>query len=398
MRHAAGGAIDFLQQIGPFDDKKAVLLIGDLNVARYYPFWKPSMNPDTEVDRLSRKIYLSVTSPLQWQGVLSEIVQITESSAGHLVWWDARRMATLKSITVGAEIAAMDSKGFVDHERPPGCTGSCRGDVVITHGFCRHIMVTADPHHCFGTDLMVSDDVAVSLALVRPLGRGSYGAAEQSRLTPLRFHLQQALELHRTLQLRQGEMLALRATFDQLLVAMAMVKEDGSVVRLNAAMSDRLQGNFPISVANGRMVASGEAEGLLRRAISAVARGGARGQVVRLDSEAGRFLAIVAPLPVPTEGLASTDISTAVVSVIDPSIGEPVQAVLLRDLYRLTTAETRIVQAMAAGDTVEEIAQASGTQVGTLRNQLRSIYGKTGTSRQAELAALLSRLATVRMP
>ena len=65
----------------------------------------------------------------------------------------------------------------------------------------------------------------------------------------------------------------------------------------------------------------------------------------------------------------------------------------LRSLFGLTPSETRLAQLLACGDTVEEVAQALGVKLTTVRSQLAVIFSKTGTHRQAKLVAILSRIA-----
>jgi DNA-binding CsgD family transcriptional regulator len=44
---------------------------------------------------------------------------------------------------------------------------------------------------------------------------------------------------------------------------------------------------------------------------------------------------------------------------------------------------------MADGASREEIARSRGRAVGTVRNQLKSIFSKLGVSREAELVAMM---------
>jgi len=57
--------------------------------------------------------------------------------------------------------------------------------------------------------------------------------------------------------------------------------------------------------------------------------------------------------------------------------------------YGLTTAETRLAAELAAGHALRDAARNLGIQVNTARVQLRSIFGKTATNRQAALVRLL---------
>ncbi|MCW2285297.1 DNA-binding CsgD family transcriptional regulator [Rhodoblastus acidophilus] len=67
------------------------------------------------------------------------------------------------------------------------------------------------------------------------------------------------------------------------------------------------------------------------------------------------------------------------------------EATILRGLFDLTPAEARVAQAVAEGMAPVEIAAEQDVSIGTVRTHLKSAFAKTGTTRQAELAVLLSR-------
>lgn len=80
----------------------------------------------------------------------------------------------------------------------------------------------------------------------------------------------------------------------------------------------------------------------------------------------------------------------AIIISIDPD-HDPEPA--LRAAFQLTPAEARVALGIARGDALSAIAQTQGIALGTARTQLKAIFAKTGTHRQAQLAALLSRMA-----
>jgi DNA-binding CsgD family transcriptional regulator len=65
---------------------------------------------------------------------------------------------------------------------------------------------------------------------------------------------------------------------------------------------------------------------------------------------------------------------------------------LLAATFELTPAQARLAVRLARGDSVEEAAQEAGVAVSTARNQLKAIFQRTGTHRQAELVALLHKV------
>jgi DNA-binding CsgD family transcriptional regulator len=61
----------------------------------------------------------------------------------------------------------------------------------------------------------------------------------------------------------------------------------------------------------------------------------------------------------------------------------------LVQLFRLSPAEARLARALALGKTPEEFATECELSMATVRTQLRKVFEKTGTARQAELMKLL---------
>ncbi len=57
--------------------------------------------------------------------------------------------------------------------------------------------------------------------------------------------------------------------------------------------------------------------------------------------------------------------------------------------YGLTEAELRVVTRLAEGHKTDAIADALGVSVGTVRNQLKQAFAKTGVNSQAALVALV---------
>jgi DNA-binding CsgD family transcriptional regulator len=63
---------------------------------------------------------------------------------------------------------------------------------------------------------------------------------------------------------------------------------------------------------------------------------------------------------------------------------------LLRSLFDLTPAEARVARGLAAGESLDDIAENGGVSRNTVRSQLQKVMDKIGCTRQAEVTALLS--------
>jgi DNA-binding CsgD family transcriptional regulator len=71
---------------------------------------------------------------------------------------------------------------------------------------------------------------------------------------------------------------------------------------------------------------------------------------------------------------------------------------LLQEYFNLTPAEARLARFIARGEPLELAARTLGVKLPTVRSQLAAVFAKTNTCRQAQLVALLSRLAHLNPP
>jgi DNA-binding CsgD family transcriptional regulator/PAS domain-containing protein len=81
----------------------------------------------------------------------------------------------------------------------------------------------------------------------------------------------------------------------------------------------------------------------------------------------------------------------ALMTLHDWNARPEVNPVLLRDIFDLTEAESRVALQLLEGLSLKEIAERSGRSRETTKYHLNSLFRKTGTSRQGALICLLSR-------
>jgi DNA-binding CsgD family transcriptional regulator len=94
---------------------------------------------------------------------------------------------------------------------------------------------------------------------------------------------------------------------------------------------------------------------------------------------------------IPVSGAANGMLAAASCMLVIAAVARPeiASARLLADLFDLTPAEARVARGIAAGKTVHDLAEEAGLAAGTIRQQLKSVFSKTGVSRQADLVGLL---------
>ena len=136
----------------------------------------------------------------------------------------------------------------------------------------------------------------------------------------------------------------------------------------------------------------------LDRALSCVrnvAIGGTSSQAVKISRPSGKRPWILTIRPrFSGYGPFGTVKSEMIVQIHDgaPRIGS---LELLQTLFDLTSRELEVVRLLAEGHSIESLACHMKISTNTARTHLRSIFAKTGSSRQSELLQLCSSLASV---
>jgi DNA-binding CsgD family transcriptional regulator len=100
---------------------------------------------------------------------------------------------------------------------------------------------------------------------------------------------------------------------------------------------------------------------------------------------------------VPAEGFARDVFACAALFVIltplDATRLAPVE--LIQGLFDLTTMEARVARALATGSDIGSTAEGFGISRETVRAHLKSIFAKTGFTRQTDLATAISLVRTI---
>ncbi len=109
-------------------------------------------------------------------------------------------------------------------------------------------------------------------------------------------------------------------------------------------------------------------------------------------------LSVAALRAPPLPSAASVARRDVVLFVTDPEASlHPTEGAFVR-LFGFTPAEARLARALCQGSTLDEAAAAFGTAANTVRVQLKALFKKTGTHRQAELLrVLLTSIPPVRL-
>ena len=228
----------------------------------------------------------------------------------------------------------------------------------------------------------------------RTQAQGPFTPAELAQFDRLVPHWQRAVQMRqRLVSLRAGQDL-LAASLDAFAMPTLLFDDLGRIVHQNRAASTLFEAGTTLSRRDDRLVAETPAA---TRNISLQVGNAMRAHRDGLESQApGIVLVNRAPrlpltlMAVPLRGQADHAVrGGALMFVFDPEDTPVITADLVRRLFDLSAAESELAVALCSGQSPEEVAAERGRALSTVRSQIRSLFAKTGTNRQADLVGLL---------
>jgi DNA-binding CsgD family transcriptional regulator len=218
-------------------------------------------------------------------------------------------------------------------------------------------------------------------------------------LNRVRNNLERSVELARLMR-KSAEARAAGAALVERSHCAALVVDGGRRVHdANALAVDLFSAGSTLSMRNDRChLADREADQRFGATLQKLAAGiPVSSSSLVFRTAAGAWQVVMAALPAPVE-------SPSVLSLLPPrqlvlvlvnALGlreRPADLSALAATYGLTRAEILFCRRLVCGDSIADAADHTGVTVETARTRLKSIFMKTGLSRQAQLTLLLARV------
>jgi DNA-binding CsgD family transcriptional regulator len=173
-----------------------------------------------------------------------------------------------------------------------------------------------------------------------------------------------------------------------------VLDSSGAVIRMNARAHQYI--GRGLCLRRGRLAARDrQSDGALQRLIGSVATKGRphehrAGGAIPVQRDGSRPLLIHAgPIVGPAQDAFQQ--GRAILMIVDPDEHLDPAEPVLQQVFGLTPAEARVAISVAHGLDVAEIALTKAVSEGPVRTQLKTIFAKTETRRQAQLVGLITR-------
>lgn len=368
------------------------------------------MNVEREAAELIERVYDTVLDPSGWTALLEHLCAVVGSDTATLLLHDLHGRGGGVQASAHFDPDALRAYGehyasvnpwFAGREADlqPGCLFASWEELpnakLVKTEFYSDFLRPLDILYSMNLVLFRDEELAGNLTMERSKARGVFTSRERAILTRLTPHLQRALEVQRRLSVSAaGDVVG---SVELLGHAAFVLDFRGVVVHMNARARELLdEGDgvrlTPLDVLVGVAPSSAARFSRLVESTRRSLLGGTRGPggSVVLQRRGRRPLAaLVSQLPSPAVPRASSP--AVIVLVADGESGAEVSPALLQHLYGLTPAEARLACLLSTGMSLAEAAERSQVKVQTARTQLKQVFAKTDTHRQAELVSLLLR-------
>lgn len=360
-------------------------------------------------------LYEAPTDPEQWHVFLNDLRQQTHAGVACLLGRDEKAENLTLVVQSGANPEAQqqyeayyytidpfyiyaEKRGF----NRPGSIAPAQAYIsdpeLRRTEFCNDFMLKFDMfNECFS--LFGKGGRSLSnLSLIRSPRDQAFGEPELRVLRFLAPHIQRAIELNERFAQLRSESDARQAALNRIGLGVIFLDAKGRVLGSNEAASSLLERQQGITVSKGRLQAEfPEDDRKLKASIwqscqTGAGRAGGPGAALLISCRppARPLQVVVGPACSRVAGLPACP--SAVVFVSDLSARIRPGHELLKALYGLTPAESRIALLLLDGKSNEEISALLRVSRNTLKTQIRSIFDKTSVRRQSQLVRLLMSL------
>lgn len=268
--------------------------------------------------------------------------------------------------------------------------------------FGNDYLIAQNIRHLMGTILMRDGNRHLLLGVQREFGQPAFEEEDRRLIGLVAPHVARAVQIRRQMAEVTAHKHWAWSALDGLRVGVILLDDRGRPLFLNRAAERLSSGrNGFVAGREGLALPSAADTARLRRLIAdaaslAAGHGMAAGGCLRVHATADAAVALqfqVIPLP---QGLSerpwaqSPSAGNGSVAVFVSTAGGPrLSAERVAAMHGLTRAEARLAATLAKGSSLEEAAAALSISIHTVRSQLKSVFAKTGVTRQAELIALL---------
>lgn len=255
-------------------------------------------------------------------------------------------------------------------------------------------------NHYMGAWVCSLESIDCFVRVMRARESDPFVKEEAHLISLLAPHFARSLEMRS--RITQSEMVnqIYADAMDRLAVGGLVLDESGKIIVMNSIASDLLGRRDGLTMVNGSVRATSTHDD---RTLQALIRAALNGEAAATESGErmhAQALSITRPSGARDLGLVVNGIrlgnkisdrwrSGVTIFIRDPESAVRADPSILKQLFGFTQAESALATQLAKGESLEDAAAELSIRYNTARAHLRSMFAKTGVTRQAELVRIL---------
>lgn len=362
-----------------------------------------------ELDRMIGDIYEGITETPPWNSSLEHMRMLMKASHVTLMLRPPSSESTGVMINAG-EVDEEATRSYETHFFAiDPFVGLPEGEVISAEDLIgkdqwlestmyQEYLKPLGIRHLLGADINTEDGIECRLRITREPDGKRFSDKEINLVHILLPHFRRAIQLHFKMDYLETERQLFSGAMNRMLLGVVFLDQSGTVLEMNQEAERILAEKDGITLTSKGVTATKRSENQeLQRMIQDAIAGGitdigpsvAEAMSITREFDRSRLGLVVRTIPLGPFSEAGRRPAVAVF-LRDPDYNsaEPVQEVVQR-VFGLTRMEAALAVYLAKGYTLDEAAEKLNVRRNTARTHLRSIFGKTGVSRQTMLVRLL---------
>lgn len=256
--------------------------------------------------------------------------------------------------------------------------------------YCNYLQAH-DCHYQIGADFRSDDHSECRFRMCKTDQAGAFTDIEKELCALLLPHFKRAVYLHSRMYTAEVEKKLFQSAFDRMQIGTIVLDETGSVLTTNNVADEILAKKAELwTSSNVIHVRQHEAEkqlqSAIRNAMAADEPAISAFSIARIDGGHWKILVKNIPGAPLVEGNHRPAVA---IFVHDSDFKSAPPVDILRTLFNFTPAEATFAKLLAEGLTLDEAGAQLGISKNTVKSRLRSIFAKTGATRQSSLIRML---------
>ena len=251
--------------------------------------------------------------------------------------------------------------------------------------------------HFMGADIRTNDGAECRLRVARVQGEPPFSESDKALLEMVLPHLKRAVHIHSLLDRVQSERTFYANAVERMLIGTIILDEKGMIMKISAATQKIIDQRDGIGVVAGTLQAHYVQENRELQRIIGKALHASTGDEDSLSTKVlsitrpsghGKLSILIRAIPLGELSSVAQQPSVAVF-IRDPESPLETPSEVVRQLFGFTPTEASLALLLANGLALDEAALKLDMQKNTARSHLRSIFSKTGVTRQTSLVRVL---------